>query len=386
MKKLAKLTALSLSSVISFAAFNSAYATSYQIFADLNFANPASLNTVKNGELIIGNATLFSRTHFSGSALGVNGSTTSYNNDALPYGRIAMRVSPKFVIGFDITEPYYTNITYPNNNFANAFATATVLRDVNYSPKISYQATERLALGAGLDFNNLYNGQLSFALIPAGHGAAAGVPLINKADSWATGWDVGLSYVLTPATFLNFAYYSLIVQHAKGESDFGAAVNNGFSADVKLPATWIVNGIQMLSPVWALSGTIRYTQWNTVRFTVLQNTVVGNVTVPDHFYNNASYELATHYQINQKWGALAAIDYEPNVQPTYTRNIGLPTYNRYIPAIGADYELTKGLKAKLIYAHVFVKAPINLTAAGAHLLGTERINVDVLDFSLNYDF
>lgn len=380
MKKLAKLTSLALGSIVSLTALSDAYATSYQIFTDLNFANAAALNSIHQGELIIGGTTLFSTMHFNGAVGGVQGSTTSYTTDELPYGRIAMRLSPKWVISFDVTQPYFTDIQYPNNNFANTFATSTLLRDVNYSPKVSYQVNEKLALGVGIDFNNFYNGQLSFAVAP--HGLMA-----NKADSWGTGWDVGLFYALTPATFLNLSYYSLIVQHAKGESDWGPLANTSFSADVKLPATWIVNGIQMLSPIWALSGTVRYTQWNTLRYTVLQHTAAGiTITVPDHFYNNASYELATHYQLSNKWGALAAFDYEPNVQPTFTRNIGLPTYTRYIPAVGAEYEMTKGLKAKLIYAHVFSRAPINMSiATGSHIQGTEHVNADAIDFSLTYD-
>jgi long-subunit fatty acid transport protein len=380
MKKLGKFAALSLSGIVSLATFSNANATSYQIFTNIGFANPAALNSVKQGQFIIGGLTLASRFHFVGTAAGVSGSTTSRTDDFLPYGRIAMRFSPKWVGSVDITQPYYTDIQYPRNSFINAFATETFIRDTNYSPKLSYQATERLALGFGLDINNLYNGQLNFAVAPFG-------VMTNKADSWAYGWDAGLFYVITPATYLNLSYYSAIVHHTGGVSAWGPLVNNHLSADVKLPATTIVNLIQMLSPVWALSGTVRYSKWDPVRFTVLQNTAAGiTITVPDHFYNNVSLEIATHYQVNQKWGVLGAIDYEPNIQPTYTRNPGLPTYNRFIPAVGAEYEITKGLKAKLAYAHVFSKPPINMSiSTGQHIQGHDYLNVDAVDFSLNYD-
>ena len=95
-------------------------------------------------------------------------------------------------------------------------------------------------------------------------------------------------------------------------------------------------------------------------------------------------ELDTHYQINQKWGTLGGIAFEPNVQPTFTRNPGLPTYTRVALAAGAEYEMIKGLKAKLVYAHVFSKAPLNMSiSTGAHIQGHE--NVDAVDFSINYD-
>lgn len=380
MKKLFKLSALSLGGAVSLMALTNTYATSYQIFTDNNFANPAALNSVKHEEIILGGMTLFSRFHFTGTAAGVSGTATSNTTDFLPYGRFAVRLSPKFVASLDITQPYFTDIRYPRNSIVNLFATETFIRDTNYSPKLSYQATDKLAVGAGIDANNLYNGQLNFDFPPAG-------VLTNKADSWAYGYDLGLFYVVTPATFLNLAYYSQIVQHANGRSNWGALTSNTLQADVKLPATSIVNLVQMLSMKWALSATVRYVQWNTVKYTVIQNTALGkNLTIPYFFYNNISTELATHYQINEKWGALGAIDYEPNVQPTFTRNPGLPTYTRVIPAIGAEYELNKGLKAKLVYAHVFSKPPINMTiATGAHIQGHEYLNADAWDFSINYD-
>lgn len=378
MNKLFKYSAISLGCALSFSVTN-AYATSYQIFADNNFSNPAALNSVKQGELMIGALGMNQRYHFIGTAAGVGGSTTSRTNDLLPYGRIAMRLTPQIVVGIDITQPWFTDIQYPRNSFINAFSTETFLRDTNYSPKISYQATPQLALGAGFDANHFYNGQLNFAVPPFGN-------MVNNADSWAYGFDLGIFYVITKATFLNLAYYSKIVQHAGGVSTWGPLTNNHFSADVKLPATTIANLVQMLSPVWALSGTIRYTQWNTVRFLTLQNTAIGTLTVPEHLYNNFSYELATHYQVNQKWGAIGALDYEPTMQPTFTRNPGLPSYTRWIAAVGGDYEIVKGLKAKLVYAHVISKPPIDMRiSTGARITGHDYLNVDALDFSITYD-
>ena len=180
MKKFSKFAALSLSSVISLAAFTSAHATSYQIFTNIGFTNPASLNSIKKAEFIMGGLIINSRFHFTGTAAGVRGSTTSRTEDYLPYGRVAMRFSPKWVGSFDITQPYFTDIQYPRNSVVKFFATETFIRDTNFSPKVSYQATERLALGAGLDFNNLYNGQLNFVVPPLG-------VMTNKADSWAYG-------------------------------------------------------------------------------------------------------------------------------------------------------------------------------------------------------
>ncbi len=383
MKKLLKFTALSLSSIVSLTALSTSYATSYQIFPAPNFANAAALNAVKQAEIMIGGLTLAQQMRFTGTAAGVPTNATSRTTPFLPYGRIAMRLSPQIVVGVDITQPYFTDIAYPTGTALSSFATSTYVRDTNISPKISYQVNPKLALGAGLDFNNIYNGQLNFSAPPFG-------VITNRADSWATGFDLGLFYVAARGTFINLAYYSQIIQHANGVSTWGPLTNNGFSADVKLPATAILNVIQMLSPIWAVSGTIRYTNWNSVQYLVLQNTALPGasrtVTIPNKFYDNFSYELATHYNFNDKWAGLAAFDYEPNVVPTYTRNPGLPTYTRYTPAVGAEYMIAKGLKAKLIYAYPFVNAPIDLRiASGLRATGKVYTRVNAWDFGITYD-
>ena len=292
MKKLLKHATLSLSGLVSLIAFTNSHATSYQIFTPAAYANPAALNSVKEAELILGGTTLVSSLHFSGTAAGVTGSTTSNTTDLMPYGRVAFRLSPKIVVGLDISQPFYTNIQYPTTSFLAPFAIGTVLRDTDYNPKISYQVNPRLALGVGLDAHNFYNGQLNFAIPPFGD-------MTNKANSWAYGWDVGAFFVATPATFLNLSYFSQVIEHASGQSKWGPLVNNHFSADVKFPATTIANVIQMLSPKWALSATLRYSQWNLLRYLVLQKTALPGgptLAIPDQFFNNFTAQLATHYQ------------------------------------------------------------------------------------------
>ena len=378
MSKFIRYLILLLSSIIF--SITQAHATSYQIFGALNYSNPAALNSVKDYELIGGAANLDGTFNFKGTAVGENTSQSSHTSDILGYGRIAKRITPKIVIGLDITQPYYSDIQYQEDNpLFNLFTTSTIIRDINYSPKLSYQVNDRFAIGAGIDINNAYNAQINFDVPPNGN-------LTNKASSWAYGWDVGLFAVITRATFLNLSYYSPIVQHLSGVSTWGSIENNNFSADLKLPATYIANLIQMLSPRWALSGTIRYSVWNKTEYLVLQDTASGNLTIPLHYYNNVSTELATHYQINDKWAVLGALDYEPSIQHIDYMNPGLPAYTRYISAVGAEYEFIKGLKGKLVYAYVWQRAPIDLTIPpGVTMQGTERLHANSLDFSLSYD-
>lgn len=359
--------------------FSNAYASSYQIFGDLMFDNPATLNRVKKGQMIIGGAVVNPRIRFVGTASGVSGSASSRVLDLIPYGRLAVRLTPKLVIGVDITQPYYTDVQYPRDSIVKSFSTETIIRDTNFSLRGSYQVTKQLALGLGLDANNLYNGQLNFNLAPLGL-------ITNKADGWAYGWDAGLFYTITRSTFLSLSYFSRIIQHLNGVSQWGPLTNKSLSAHLPLPATTILNITQMLSPYWALSGTLRYTQWNTLRYVNLQNTAAGNILIPSFFFSNVSAELGTRYQLNQKLALFGSFNYEPNVQPTWTRNPGLPTYTRYRPAIGGEYTLTKGLKAKMIYGHTFSKPPIDITSAtGAVAKGRIHLNTDIYVLSIIYD-
>lgn len=358
----------------------SAYALGPQVFTGINYSNPAALNMVKKAEVIVGGTDIAAQMQFTGSYLGVNSSTTSSTNSILPYGRFAYRLYPNIVVGVDVTQPIFTAVAYPSNSFISAATVSTYLRDTDISPRISWQVNQKLALGFGLNLNNLYNGQLNFAVPPTG-------TYYNKASSWAYGFNAGLSYVVREGTYTGMSYFSKIVQHLQGTSSLGTLASNNLKFNyIIVPATIRADLVQFLSPNWLINAIISYSVWNPVRFTVLTNTATGApIVIAQHYYDNFDYTLATKYDFNTKWAGLALLEYNPGFQPAAYNNPGLPSgTNAIIAGIGAQYAIVKELHAKLVYAHVFGKSDNDLGGA-TPLSGHTNLSVNVVDFSLTYD-
>lgn len=351
----------------------------YQLFANIAYSNPAELAGVKNRELLLGGTALFPVFIFSGMYNSTYGRATSHASGFIPYGRLAWRLNPKIVAGLNITEPAFTTINYGNNSIVSAYSVSTIVRDVDIGPQLSYQVTPRLSVGAGLDANRMYNLQLNFAVPPNG-------VLTNKFSNWGYGWNAGLSYGLTPSTFLNLSYYSKITHHAYGTSTWGGHASTRDNTTISLPATYTLNVIQLLSSKFLLSGTLRFIQWNVQRYVNLNNTAAGNFSFPQSYSNGWDMQLAGRYQAAPQVGVLGALSYDTNVESTPYRPVGLPTYSVFVPAVGVDYSFAKSWMVKLIYAHAFSHPSIRLAGLPGPLVGNVKINANLVDLSIKYDF
>lgn len=354
------------------------FALGPQAFLNIAYSNPAMLNMVKKLEGIIGGSDVNPDLQFSGTYGGVSSSARSNTNSLVPYGRIAYRFSPTIVGGIDVTQPLFTADSYPSNSFISTATINTYLRDTDISPRISWQATEKLALGLGVNFNNLYNAVLSSAIPRLGI-------LDNKADDWAYGFNAGAFYNVRLGTLVGLSYYSKIVHHVVGTSIIGPLRSNNLRATVNMPATTSLDIIQFLSPKWVFDATIRYIGWSSVRYLVLQNTPLGTVTVPEFYFNSWDYALATKYDINDKWSVIAKVNYSPTSQPTAYVTPGLPTGSAIIGAVGAQYNIGKGISAKFLYAHVYMNPNSNVAEPLGQLIGHTEVNANVYDLSFTYD-
>lgn len=354
-----------------------AHATAFQSFAGIAYSNAAALNNVKNLEFILGNTQFYTKLRFNGEAGGVSGSAQSFTVDSLPYGRIAYRYSPNVVLGLDIAQVANADIQYPTDSIIRYAGTRALVRATDYTPKLSYKWSDSLALGIGLDIYHFWGSDLAFVAEPYGL-------LSNPVSNWKLGWDVGLSYVATPCTFLNFFYYSKVVNHQTGTSKWGPLRNNDLKVTLPFPDTWVFNVVQLLTPQWALSGTVRWEGWSANQYLVFQNTVVGTITIPDRYKNGWNFQLATRYQFNENFAGFVAGEYDTNIQDTRYVQVGYPLADLSFVAIGGEFTITKELKAKLTYGNAFSRPRINMTAP-IPVIGHVKVNAHMLDFNLTYD-
>lgn len=364
-----------------------AYAASYQFFIDLNFDNPTMLNRVKKLDVVLGDSFIGANFKFTGTNGPFSGRTTSHQWDSMPFGRVAFRVNKCLVLGVDVTSPILSDVKYPRDSVARFGSTRTILRGYCVSPRFSYQVCKNLVIGAGFVANNVYDARIGFVVPP--------FEMFNnsRGSNWAYGWVGGLTYMCNPqkginTTYLSLSYYSKLTHSPVGTSTWGPFTTNNFTATAILPAVYSFNLTQFFSKEWLVSATIRYVEWSPLRNLFLQNTAIGggptNLNLPLHYHNSWYTEVATRYQVCNKWALTGFVVFESAPQPTHFRPIGLPAYKIWAAGIAPEYTINKALSVKFCYAHGFSNPPINTIDSIGPLVGDMNVNGDLVGLTLAY--
>lgn len=348
----------------------------YQIFHTLAYDNAAKLNSIGQARLIFGVTDPLVDISYSGQINTQNGSVSSHTDTFLPYLSIGYRINPKSVLAFEITHPIFANIQFPETSFVNTVATDSIIFDTNYSPKLSLQLTDHIALGIGFDANNVSNAQVNFM--------DAGTEVINKSQGWQYGWDAGIAIQLNKTNFLNFSYYSKInFDQLTGYSQQGVVRQNNFSNNVVIPDTYTLNLTHLLSETWLIFETIHYIQWSEANYLAMRNSAIGSFTIPLNYHDSASFLIGARHQLREKWSITGIVEYQTSPQSTQYRPIGLPT--SALTVIGADLEHTfhQNWTVDLRNTYIFANPPIHQSGPPLQN-GQMAINVIIIDAGLTW--
>ena len=249
------------------------------------------------------------------------------------------------------------------------------LKDTNYSPKFSYQMTDKLAIGFGFDANQLSNAQVNFGSPQLGE-------MINKSSGWSYGWDAGLALQINPSNFLNVSYYSKInFEHLSGYSQRGNLSQTNFSDNLVIPTIYTLNLVHKPTSLWTVVETLRYIQWSEEHNLMLTNSAAGNITFPLNYNDTWSVQVATRYQLFDDWGVGIAAEYDSNPQSTAYRPIALPATSVVLLGGSIAYALNTKWSAKLQYAYLFANPEINQSGPPTQF-GHVKIGVNIVDFGV----
>ena len=371
-----------------------AHANVLQYFSGISYNNPSQLFQIKNTEFILGGTGAYGDLKFTGSALNFNtlqyesGISHSRTYTLFPYGRIAKRVTPKFVVAVDVTEPFNSKLDWGSNTFTRYAATQNLLTDVDVSPKFSYSLSKNFHVGAGINFNFVTNNESNWAF-PTGPTTYA--TLVNKSTNSAVGFNVGATYLINQTNFIDLTYYSKIRQNTKGTSELGPLISNNLLFSFTMPATTVLSYVHLFTPKWLLNLKIYQSEWDanqTVRFL--------NTAAPapaNHFSFSMDFDKAYAYvgalrnQYTEKLGLTLVGMVDDGPEQGHLRNLMFPTYIQYFVGIAGDYHVTAKTSLELLYGQVFSSPPMfNRVVVNNESIpfttGNVRIRASVLDLKI----
>lgn len=349
------------------------YSAVDQSLNDNFFQNPAELSKINQIQLIAGNLFIAPTFKFKGISSGSVGNATSRVNNLLPYLLSSYRLTNRFVLGINITPSAYGHLSWPLNSIVANTATETKVFYYRTGIQSSYQLTDNLAIGAGLNLEMNKLQEIDFVVPNMGN-------QINKMSGLNCSADIGLFYKITPRNSLTAAIYTPVKAVGFGSSSLNSTITNNFSLSITEASVAYIGLQQELNDRWFLGEKIYWSGWSLQKNISFKNTTTGDVTIPTNWKNVLSYQVVTRYATTEKTALLGSIIYETNPNPTSTNNIGYPLAASMFISAGLDLNLQKKISAQLIYGYgLFVPAAkINTPVSGGSI--SANIQAAILQF------
>ncbi|MBS0357898.1 MAG: outer membrane protein transport protein [Proteobacteria bacterium] len=367
--------------------------------ASIGYFNSAGLTDIHNPQAVIGGDVIFSSLYFKGntSVFGIpvasNAEAATRNVAPIPFLHLSMPLSDRIVVSLNAVVPFGLATDWQDISPVRYSATKTSIQSLNIGPSVGFKITDNLSVGAGFDTQ-----YVKATLDSAVFTGVSDLISHNNADGWGYGWHIGGLYKITPKTQIGASFRSQVGQHLHGTSELrnpaGATLfaNSNVKAALTLPSTTILSLLHNYNKKLSFSGTVAFTQWDSVQSLVIQNVqgigTTSTVTIPQNYRNTWRASVGTNYQLNTQWLLRAGVGYDQTPTTENNRNMRLPDGDRIGLAIGAHYQATKSVGVDMGYTHLFMFDGLvhNVAAPqSAAVNGRTSNNADILGLQLVWD-
>ncbi|MFV0821629.1 OmpP1/FadL family transporter [Legionella micdadei] len=330
--------------ILSSLGLGSTYGAVDQILNSNFFLNPAELSLIKKLQLLEGNVVITPKLEFKGITPLGQGRVTSRVEDFIPYLLSGFRFTNKFVGGITITPSAYGHIEWPMHSIVREASTTTKLFYYRLGAQSSYQLSEKLAVGVGINLEYNKRGELDFIVPNMGN-------QINKMSGLNCTGDLGIYYKINSRNFLTAAIYTGVNTYGRGTSSLGnTSVHNFYLNIIEAPVAFI--GLQhRWSDKLLTEGKLYWSGWSLEKNVNFKNKTTGSTILPANWSDIWSFQTNLRYAITDKLALLNSLIYETNPAPVSTNAIGYPLSGSGSLSVGLDLMLLKNFSSQVIYSY-----------------------------------
>ena len=287
------------------------------------------------------------------------------------------KYSDKFAFGFGVNAPFGLQTNWGVNAQADAVATLSDIKAFNYNLNAAYKASEKLSLGAGIDYMS----------VEATLNSYPGMAVEMTGDGAGYGYNLAAFYKLSEKWNLGANYRSQVKIDMDGE--LLLITRKAASTTLTLPDTFQLGAAYKHNDKWLYSFTMDYTNWTTYR-TLAIKTATSTTYNKKNWKSVWAYRLGTEYKYSDNLKLRGGIFYDKNpVEEKYFEN-RVPDSDRLAFSIGTGY--AKGswvFDFSYTYLH-FMKREIDSSVQddsyGNVLNGTYTAAAHLPGFSVSYKF
>jgi long-chain fatty acid transport protein len=372
------------------------------------FFNPGAMAFLPDNTIAAGGNFIFSNISyrapepfFDGAATDNPVSTPFYFYGVFGVGQDgAEGTGKKMKLGLGIFTPFGSTVNWGNEWVGRAAMEKLSLRSIFVQPTISYQITDKLGVGAGLDivFGSV-NLQRSAALPPT-PGGFASVELDGRSNT-GFGFNLGVYYKPIEQLSIGLNYRSRVDLSIEGGSanfsNFPAVAassfpaNTTFNSTLPLPAVATLGFGVQASEKLLLALDVRYTFWSAYEQLKFEfsNPVGGSTeSISRRNYENSfTFCLGAEYSIDPALRLRAGAYYDMSPVPDGYMTAETPDANAIGLTIGLGAQLSKSLMLNAGFLYVNRAQRENIAATDANTIsGTFKAVAFIPSIGLNYTF
>jgi long-chain fatty acid transport protein len=323
------------------------------------FKNPAGMSMITNNQFQGGLQVLYGSVSFSPDANTSPGLGTEGGGNAigwLPAGGlfVVVPVAEKWNVGLGTLSYFGLSEKYDDNWVGRYYVQNGTLIGMTIMPSVSFQATEWLSIGAGL--NAMY-GYLNTEM-------AVNIPLSPtdgqmslKDHAWGVGANVGLLIKASEQTRFGVTYLSPVKLDFAATPTFAQFVppsSSELDLGMTVPQSVMVSAYHELNERWAMMADFGWQNWS--EFGYVQAGVEGGATTTLNLEYQDTFHgaVGAQYRGFEKWILSTGVAFDSSAVDDANRTVTVPMGQGWRFGLGAQYQLSEAVNLGAAYTFLWL--------------------------------
>lgn len=327
------------------------------------FKNPAGMSRLEGVQFQGGLQALYGSVSFSPDANTSARLGTGDGGNAigwLPGGSmfIVAPLGKKWRVGLGSFSYFGLAEDYGNDWVGRYYVEKSALLGMSIMPSVSFQATDWLSIGAGL--NAMYGYLNSEMAVNNGVGPDGQMKL--KDSTWGFGANVGAMIQAGEKTRFGLTYLSAVDLDFKATPSFtglgpvlGAILANPSELNLGLtaPRSVMLSACHALNEQWALMADCGWQNWSQFGYVQAGVEAGGTTTLNLKYQDTWHGAVGAQYRASEKWLLSGGVAFDSSAVDNANRTVTLPMGRAWRFGLGAQYQLSPSVNLGAAYTFIW---------------------------------
>jgi long-chain fatty acid transport protein len=317
------------------------------------FKNPAGMSLIASNQFQGGLQALYGSVSFSpddntSTDLGTGGGGNAVG--WLPAGSAfaVIPVAEKWRIGLGALSYFGLAEQYDDDWVGRYYVQKSTLIGMTLMPSVSYQATDWLSMGVGL--NAMY-GYLNTEL-------AVNRPILDdgrmalKDHTWGFGADVGVLIQASEKTRFGVTYLSPVKLDFSATPSFSAGLgllSTELDLGMTVPQSVMVSAYHELNEQWAMMANFGWQNWSQFGYVEAGVESGGTTTLNLQYQDTYHGALGAQYKGWDQWTLSGGVAFDSSAVDDANRTVTLPMGMNWRFGLGAQYQISEAVNLGAAY-------------------------------------